>query len=131
MNAAAIIITMLLLTAIPSGATGEETIPYIEIQYPEDGSTIETKETIVVVAEGYSLKNPRFSITGEGMGSIGPLTECTFKTMENGLTRMNCKQELDFTPFEEQKVKLLVYVSEGNTTLTDSVGLYVSGHCAW
>lgn len=131
MNAAAIVIMMLLMATILPGATGEETIPYIEIQYPEDGSTIETKETIVVVAEGYSLKNPRFSITGEGMGSIGPLTGCTFKTMENGLTRMNCKQELDFTPFDEQEVKLSVYVSEGNISLTDSVGLYVSGHCAW
>ena len=139
-------IAVLLLTAIPApaGATSNETIPYIDIEYPTDGSTVGTQETLVVVAEGYGLQNPSFSVSGENVGFAGPLTTCYFTTpmgeeipVEEGIggygpgpIRMYCKQPLNLQSFEGENIKVSVSVYEQTGRLTDSVGLYVSGHCA-
>jgi hypothetical protein len=140
MSTAAIIMAMLLAAAIPSGATSGGTIPYIEIEYPQDGSNVGTQETLAVHAEGSGLHSPWLSVWGENIGFEGPLEGCIFsptypptpageepintsiETME-----MYCKQRLDLSSFEGQKVRVSVSVKEETGLLTDSVGLYVSG----
>ena len=137
--AAVVIIAMLLATSIPLSAASEETIPYINIEYPKDGSTVGTKETLEVIAEGKNLNDPSLSITGEQIGVGGPLTGCIYSTSASttgippmpATTKMYCKQEINLASFDHQKVKVSVSVKEETKTLTDSVGLYVSGHCAW
>lgn len=132
MNAAAVVLMAIVLaTAIPSGATGEELIPYIDIQHPEDGSTVGTEEVLVVVAEGRDLQSPAFSVEGEQMGYAGPLTGCIFEVNEDSTeTHMYCRQDISLKSFEGQNVKVKVSVKENNGMLTDGVGLYVSGDCA-
>lgn len=137
--AVVVIMAMLLVTTIPSGAAGEGTIPYIEIQEPQDGATVGTKTTLVVVAEGEDLKNPTASISGGYIGIAFPLQGCVFEIpafpegeeVLNQTMKMYCKQELNLESFAEEKVKVSVSVQEASGVLTDSVGLYVSGHCAW
>lgn|GEM_PF-2514215 len=144
-------ILLVLAATIPnsiSGATGEEPIPYIEIEYPKDGSTVDTRTTLVVTAKGNDLKNPTLSVSGEAAGFSGPITGCIFgetsepAVPENEMTAsdteapvettgsMHCKQELDLGSFDGERVKVSVSVNEGSDLLTDSVGLYVSGHRA-
>ena len=141
MNAAAVaVIAMLLVSAVPtaSGAAGEHTVPYIEIKHPQDGSTVGTEDVLVVVAEGKDLHSPSFSIEGEHKAFGGPLQGCIFEVpaspegeeVTEQTMKMYCKQKLNLDSFEGEKVKISVSVKEETGTLTDSVGVYVSGHCA-
>ena len=137
--AAAVLITML---ALPLYASGEATIPYIEIEAPMDGQTVHDSTELVVVAEGYSLKDPYVSISGESIGTSYPLYGCTFTSPiepgdESGTDvlprpssmRMVCNTDIDLKGFQGEKVKLTAGVSESGKRITDSVGLYVSGQC--
>jgi len=145
-----IIFAMFLLTAIPASATSKTPIPYIEIESPEDGSTVGTQETLLVVAEGRGLRDPSFSVQGEHMGFAGPLTNCYYTTADGKeipvtdlqqtaeqiegygpITSMYCKQELNLNSFEGQNIVVSASVYEGiGAQLSDSVGLYVVGDCA-
>ena len=125
-------VVILLLLISPSYAASEATIPYIEIKNPTDGETVDPATNLVVVAEGYELRNPFVSITGEYVGTVFPLKECIYEaTPEPGMPiKMYCNAEIDLSGFENQKIRLGVSVIEGEGTLTDSVGLFVSGQCA-
>jgi hypothetical protein len=138
--------TLLLLLVLPICASGEATIPYVNIKEPLDGQTVPETTELVVVAEGYDLRNPTVSISGVNTGIAFPLqgcvytkTEITNESVEPGVeypvseyppTQMYCKTKIDLSGFSGQKVKLSVSVTESGRTLTDSVGLYVSGQCA-
>ncbi|MBU0530160.1 MAG: hypothetical protein ABIH52_00140 [Candidatus Aenigmatarchaeota archaeon] len=51
---------ILLLITLPSYAAGEETIPYVNIEYPTDGQTVGETVNLIVEAEGYELSNPLY-----------------------------------------------------------------------
>lgn len=137
--------TVMLLLILPFCASGEATIPYVEIVAPEDGDTVRENTELVVVAEGYELRDPYVYISGDNTGEAFPLRGCVYYSSmpeavneepnesvpyHNPLTRMKCRTTLDMSSFSGQKVKLTVSVSENGGKLTDSVGLYVSGQCA-
>jgi hypothetical protein len=136
MNAVTIgMLAMLLVATISSGASSEDPIPYIKIEHPKDGSTVGTSVTLEAVAEGKDLRDPRYSIEGENIGYLGPLTDCVFSVSNGedtnqGYMKMYCKQQLNLESFQEQNVRLSVSVEESSGILRDSVGLLVSGHCA-
>ena len=131
MNAITIAMAAMLFATI-SGAASEEPIPYISIDHPQDGSTVGTRETLLVSAEGWNLRNPMLSIEGENIGVSGPLQGCAFSVPQGGggSMSMTCKQELNLDSFENQKVKVKVRVNEKSGVLDDTLGLHVSGHCA-
>lgn len=141
----AIAAVLLLLSVLPYGAYGEVTTPYIEIEYPEDGQTVGETTELVVVAEGYDLRNPFVSIEGEHGIAVGfPLEGCIYAApgvtdlegtdltipQPPGPMRMYCKTEIDLGSFQEEKIRLSVSVLENYEILMDSVGLFVSGQCA-
>ncbi len=128
----ALVLAVILLLVLPLNAAGENPTPYIEIQQPEDGSVVGTETILVVYAEGEGLKNPSFSISGENAGIAGPLAGCIFETQEmenatDGITGMYCKQKIDISGFEGQKVEIGVSVDTYTGTVRDIVGVYVSG----
>jgi len=136
---------VLLLAVLPICASGEATIPYIEIRYPGDGETVGETTTLAVAAEGYGLKEPYVTIKGEQLGVSFPLQGCVYESpvysqvKENGsedtpspppVMKMYCKTEIDLSSFRNQKITLAAGVWESGRQITDSVGLYVSGQCA-
>ncbi len=142
----AAIAILLLLSVLPYGAYGEATAPYIEIIQPRDGQTVGKTTELVVVAEGYGLRDPFVTIQGEsGIGVGFPLEGCVYSTdpvpvplnegntdssiLPPGPTKMYCKTEINLGSFEGERIRLSVSVHEINGILTDSVGLFVSGQC--
>lgn len=141
--------TVMLLLILPFCASGEATIPYIEIDTPADGKTVGENTELMVVAEGYGLRDPYVYINGDNTGEGFPLKGCVYYTtgheaiseavsgelntsepFQYPYIRMKCRTTLDMSSFSGQKVTLKVSVSERNGKLTDSVGLYVSVQCA-
>jgi len=136
----------LLLLVLPLSASGEATIPYIDIKYPTDGQTVGETTNLVVVAEGNDLRNPYVTIKGnQGIGVSFPLKGCVYTSPVETTTpnqtnskspvppytkHMYCSTDISLSSFQNQKVELSVSISESGRTLSDSVGLYVSGQCA-
>ncbi len=141
----ALVIAVLLLLVLPYGASGEVTTPYIEIEYPRDGQTVGERTELVVVAEGYDLRNPFVSIEGEHGIAVGfPLEGCIYSApgvtdlegtdlttipQPPGPMKMYCKTEIDLGSFQGERIRLSVSVLENSEIVMDSVGLFVSGQC--
>ena len=141
----AIAATVMLLLILPFCASGEATIPYIDIVAPKDGETVMDKTELLVVAEGHELRDPYVYISGDNTSEAFPLKGCVYyspiqeevneelnESVPNYYprTRMKCRTTLDLSSFSGKKVRLTVSVSENGEKLMDSVGLYVSGQCA-
>ena len=119
------IVVLVTVLFLPS-TTSKTPVPYVSIEHPLDGSTIGLTETVLVVAKGNELSSPTYSISGNGIGELGSFSDCEF-----GEEEMVCKEDLDFSRFEGQQVRLLVSVRSSEGQLSDSVGLVVSGDGAW
>lgn len=127
------------LLVLPLYTSGEASISYIEIKNPVDGQTVHDSTELVVVAEGYSLRDPHVSIMGEKLGTSYPLSGCTFVSpikvgdeseiiSSPGMT-MSCNADINLKSFIGEEVKITVSVFDNGKKIMDSVGLYVSGQC--
>ncbi|MFH1978248.1 MAG: hypothetical protein ABIJ92_02900 [Candidatus Aenigmatarchaeota archaeon] len=125
-----IAVTILLLLIWPSYAASEDAIPYIEIVKPIDGTTVGDTTPLVVEAKGYELLNPKVIVSGEQLATSFPLDNCIYSSSDgNSMIGMYCSTDINLNGFEGEKVEIIVGVTEGESTLTDRVGLFVSGNC--
>ncbi len=124
---AALLVAALLLST-PLGAASENVLPYVEINQPMDGQTVEGITTITFRAEGQKLHDPSLSISGETGGIAFPLN-CTVSEPVDGdeTQKMYCQYDWNTKDFDGEKATIIATVFSGEKVLNDKVGVYVSG----
>ena len=127
---AALLVAALLLST-PLGAASENVLPYVKINQPMNGQTVEGITTIRFLAEGQELHNPSLSIGGETGGIAFPLNcDISEEIGSNGTQQMYCQYDWNTKSFEGEKATITATVFSGEKVLNDKVGVYVSGERA-